>query len=118
MGSLATVVVGVLAIGGAFFVLVSAVGMLRARDALSRVNVMSAATGVGMPWIFLAAWVHDVARNGFDAWHLTQTVLAVLGMVIVSSVASNALARATYRSGAPIDPATHPNHLAEDPGTE
>lgn len=114
MTVLATVVVGVLAVGGALFVLASAVGMLRGRDALTRVNVMSAATGVGMPAIFLAAWVHDLSLHGFHLWTLVRVLVAVLGMVIVSSVASNALGRATYRSGAPIDSATRPNQLAEE----
>lgn len=110
-----TVIVGVLAIGGACFVLLSVLGMLRVPDALSRVNVLSPATGVGLPCIFLAVWVHRLAEDGFDGWALTRTLIAVLAMLMVSSVASNAIARATYRSAAPLSPATHPNELADEP---
>lgn len=115
MGTVHDVVVAVLAIGGALFVLVSAVGMLRTRDALSRVNVMSAATGVGMPAIFTAVWLHDVAEHGLSWTVLIRVVVAVGALIVISSVASNALGRAAYRSGAPIDPATSPNELAQPP---
>lgn len=108
-------VVGALCIVGALFVLASAVGMFRVRDGVSRVNVLSGATGVGMPALVLGVYVHDVAVNGFDVLSLVKAVAAVGGFVVMSSVASNALGRAAYRSGAPLDPATSPNHLAEAP---
>lgn len=112
MDALVTAVVAVLAIGGAFFVLVSAVAMLRVPDALSRVNILSPATGLGMPMIVLAAFTYDLWTHGFDPIDLVKTVVAVLGFVIMSSVASNTLGRSAYRSGAPVDPATSPNELA------
>lgn len=111
-----TVVVGVLCLVGALFVLVSAVAMLKARDGLSRINVLSAATGLGLPLIVVGAFVHDVRANGFDWVDLVKAVVAVLGFIIMSSVASNNLGRAAYRSGAPVDPATRPNELADEPG--
>jgi len=43
---------------------------------------------------------------------LIKLILAVLASLIVSSVASNTLGRAAYRSGAPVDPKTEPNELA------
>lgn len=110
-----TVLVGVLCLTGAAFVLVSAVAMLKARDGLSRINVLSAATGLGLPLIVVGAFVEDVRSHGFDWLDLVKVVIAVLGFVIMSSVASNNLGRAAYRSGAPVDPATHPNELAEEP---
>jgi len=36
----------------------------------------------------------------------------------MSSVGSNNLGRAAYRSGAPVDPRTRPNELAEEPAPE
>lgn len=109
------VLTGVLAIGGALFVLVSAVSMLRVRDGVSRVNVLSPATGLGLPMIVLAAYVNDVWDNGFDLLDLIKALVAILGFVILSSVASNALARSAYRTGAPLDPDLSPNELAEPP---
>ncbi|CAN5721487.1 hypothetical protein BH24ACT8_BH24ACT8_21650 [soil metagenome] len=112
------VVVGFLAIGGALAVLVSAVGMLRTKDAVTRVNVLSPATGLGLPMLVLAAIVHYTYEFGLDWMELLKALLAVVGFIIVSSLASNTLGRAAYRSGAPVDPATEPNDLAtEPPGT-
>ncbi|OLT18108.1 cation:proton antiporter [Serinicoccus sp. CNJ-927] len=106
------VVVGVLCIGGALFVLTSALAMLRARDGLSRINVLSGATGMGIPWMVTGVYVHHVWTHGFDVVDLIKLLVAIAGFIIMSSVASNALGRAAYRSGAPLDPATEPNDLA------
>lgn len=111
-----TIAVGLLCLTGAAFVLVSAVAMVKARDGLSRINVLSAATGLGMPLIVVGAFVEDVRGNGFDWLDLVKAAIAVLGFIIMSSVGSNNLGRAAYRSGAPVDPSTRPNELAEPPG--
>lgn len=113
---LVTLVVGALCIGGAVYVLSSAVAMHRVHDGVSRVNVLSGATGIGMPFLALGVYVHDVAVNGFDVITLIKALVAVAGFIILSSLASNALGRAAYRSGAPLDPDTSPNELAEASG--
>lgn len=108
------VLVGLLCLLGAFFVLVSGIGMFKARDGLSRVNVLSAATGLGMPLLAVGIYLRTVQVEGFLWLDLVKLVIAVLGFIIMSSVASNALTRAAYRSGAPLDPHTSPNALADD----
>ncbi len=113
MDTALTIIVGVLAIGGALCVLISAVAMLRVGDALSRINVLSPATGLGLPAIVLAAYLNHVSEVGMDWIDLIKTLVAIAGFIIMSSVASNTLGRATYRSGAPINPDTVPNELAE-----
>ena len=55
-----TVLVGVFGIGGCLIVLGSSIAMFRARDALSRINVFSPVTGLGMPMILVAAYVHSL----------------------------------------------------------
>lgn len=112
MSAVLTVVTGVLCIGGAIFVLLSAIAMLRSRDGLSRINVLSGATGMGLPWIATGVYIEHVQTHGFDVVTLLKLLVAIAGFVIMSSVASNALGRAAYRSGAPLDPATEPNELA------
>ncbi len=112
MSVIITTIVGFLAIGGALCVLVSAVAMLRVEDALSRINVLSPATGLGVPAIVLAAYLNHVNEVGMDWIDLVKAAVAIAGFIIMSSVASNTLGRATYRSGAPIDPDTNPNELA------
>lgn len=108
-----TVMIGVLAIGGALCVLASAMAMLRVEDALSRINVLSPATGLGLPAILVAAYLNHLTEVGHDWIDLIKVLVAIAGFVIMSSVASNTLGRATYRSGAPINPQTSPNELAD-----
>lgn len=108
-------VIGVLAIAGALLVLVSAVSMLREKDALSRINVWSPATGMGLPLIVIAAWLHELGSTGFSWTGALQTLVTLAALLIVSSVASNVLARAAYLSGAPVTPDTDPQDLAREP---
>jgi multicomponent Na+:H+ antiporter subunit G len=108
------VLVGILCITGALFVLVSGLGMFKARDGMSRVNVLSAATGVGMPLLAVGVYLRTLQTEGFLWLDLVRLIIAILGFIIMSSVASNALTRGAYRSGAPIDPMTSPNALADD----
>lgn len=111
-----SVLSAVLLLGGAFWMLTSALSMFNARDALSRINVLSPATGLGLPMIVVGAFLEHLRLDGFDAAVLIKTLATVLALIIVSSVASNVLARAAYLSGAPVDPRTAPQDLARAPG--
>lgn len=110
------IVIGALAIGGALLLLTSAIAMMRERDALSRINVLSPATGMGLPMIVLAGYVHKVALRGFSLTGLLTLLVTLAALLIVSSVASNILARSAYLAGTPVDPATHPQDLARPHG--
>ncbi|GAA1132795.1 cation:proton antiporter [Citricoccus alkalitolerans] len=101
-------------LGGALFVLLSAAAMLRAKDALQMMNVFSSATGMGLPLAVIGVFVHLTGRDGFEWWTLLVSLMTIAALVIVSSMASNTLARAAYQSGAPLDPATRPQDLAGD----
>lgn len=109
------VVTATLVTAGAFLVLVSAVAMHRQRDALSRINVLSPATGLGLPLIVIGAFVHRWATTGFSPGDALKTAVTVGALLVVSSVASNILARAAYLSGARVHPDTRPQELAEEP---
>lgn len=109
------VLIGGLLVLGALVVLASAVAMMWARDALTRINVFSPATGLGLPLIVVGAYGHELAVAGFTAWGLFQMLLTILALIVVSSVGSNTLARAAYASGSPVDPRTTPQDLARDP---
>ncbi|WP_209325161.1 cation:proton antiporter [Brevibacterium renqingii] len=113
--TLATVLVGIFGITGSLLLLSSALAMFRVRDSLSRINVFSPATGLGMPLIVVAAYVFDLHASGFDWVSLLMAVVAVLCLIIVSSVASNTLARSAVLSGQPVFRKTSPNRLAQPP---
>src|SRR5699024_69684 len=113
--TLATVVVGLFGITGSLLRLSSVLVMFRVRDCLSRINVCCAAAGVGMPRIVAADYVFDLHSSGFGWGSLIMAVVAVMCLIIVSSVASNTLARSAMLSGQPVSGKTSPNRLAQPP---
>ncbi|MDN5585363.1 MAG: monovalent cation/H(+) antiporter subunit G [Brevibacterium sp.] len=113
--AVAITLVGVFGIVGSLLMLFSAIAMFRVRDALSRINVFSPATGLGMPLIVAAAYVYDLHAEGFRWGSLLMAVVAVACLIIVSSVGSNTLARASVLSGQPVYRKTVPNRLASPP---
>lgn len=115
MNPVVQVMVGVLAIGGALLVLTSSLLMLRERDAYVRINCLSPATGMGLPLIVLAAYLDEFATAGVTLVAVIQMIVTLVALLVVSSVATNVLARAAYLSGAPVHPDTHPQELAERP---
>ncbi|WP_312717496.1 monovalent cation/H(+) antiporter subunit G [Mobilicoccus sp.] len=112
---LADAVAGTLIVVGSVSVLLAAVAMIRVRDAIMRVNVLSPVTAFGVPLIVLGEYVSTSAHNGATLWGLMRLFITLVALLVVSSLASNALARAAVLSGARIDPATSPNDLAEEP---
>jgi multicomponent Na+:H+ antiporter subunit G len=107
------VVVGLLVVAGSLFFLVTAVAMLRSRDAVSRVNSLSPATGMGLPLIIAGAFIHETVEEGWSTFMLIKALLSVASSLVVSSVASNVLGRAAYRSQQTSDPATRADALAD-----
>ncbi|MBW3086896.1 Na(+)/H(+) antiporter subunit G [Austwickia sp. TVS 96-490-7B] len=105
----------VLVVLGALIMVISAIAMVRERDAFSRINVLSPATGLGLPLIVLAGYLNRVLVAGFSAIDLIKVIATIGALLVVSSLASNVLARAAYLSGAPVDPRTSPQDLAEQP---
>lgn len=109
------ILIAVLVLAGAIFVLVTGVTMFRARDALGRINVLGPATAIGVPCLVTAHWLQNLLTDGFSLWALIRAIITILALLVVSSVASNVLARATYLTGTPTDPQTSPNDLVDDP---
>lgn len=107
------ILVGVLCIAGALCFLLSAASMLRVKDAISRVNVLSISTGVGMPLLIIAAMLDTFSQRGFHWFSLVEAVLAIVATLVGTSIASVTLARAIYRSSSPLDPRTAYDDLAK-----
>ncbi|WP_349828884.1 cation:proton antiporter [Brevibacterium litoralis] len=110
---LANIVTALGVLSGGLVMLACAVAMFRAPDALSRINVFSPATGLGMPLVVVGVYAHTFVTDGFGLTRLVMAVVAVLSLIIVSSVATNVLSRSVYVSGAPVWRGTKPNRLAE-----
>ncbi|HBD22490.1 MAG TPA: cation:proton antiporter, partial [Dietzia sp.] len=94
---IADLVIGVLALLGSLCFLVAAVTMSRAGDALTRINILSVATGLGMMLFIFSAYGHEL-RSGFSWAQLLMALVALGATVVVTTVASMTLARAAYRA--------------------
>jgi multicomponent Na+:H+ antiporter subunit G len=106
-----SLVAGLLLVTGSLFFLVTAVGMLRAHDAISRVNNLSPATGAGLPFIILGAALHELSQGELSVLDGVKAVVAVAASLVVSSIGSNMLGRAAYRSQEVLDPRTVSNAM-------
>lgn len=106
---------------GSLFFLLSAVGVLRSGDAVSRVNNLSPAMGVGLPLIILGAALVRAADGDLTVGDALMALVAIGGSLVVSSVASNLLGRAAYRAQDALDPRTLGDALAgtqDGPGSD
>lgn len=105
-------------LGGATLLLVSALAMFRAKDALSRINVFSPATGMGMPLVLVGCYTYTLQHEGFSVYRLLIAIVGFFALIIVSSIASNTLSRSTVLSGSPVHRYTRPNRLAHAQGED
>ena len=84
-----------LALLGAMFVLISAVGVNRFDDVLARLHALSKASTLGVLLIFTGAAVNLRSLND-----ITSVVLAGVLHLLASPPASSMISRAAYLSGA------------------
>lgn len=82
----------VLAVIGVFFMVVSAVGILRLPDIYLRMHAAGKSATLGVTAILLAAGLH------FGSWELFRMVLLVALFYVTAPVATTTMARATYRT--------------------
>ncbi|AWT25266.1 MULTISPECIES: Na+/H+ antiporter subunit G [Corynebacterium] len=104
------VVVGLLAVAGSLFILVSAVAMYLAPDALSQVNMLGPAMGMGLPLLIIAHLVNSWLTEGFALGQLLEAVGAIGALLIVQAVGSWVMGRALH--------ATHWDHTVPLSGGE
>jgi multicomponent Na+:H+ antiporter subunit G len=84
----------VLALVGAFLILVSATGVARFADVLNRLHALAKASTLGIVLIFTGA-----AINLRDLNDITSVVLAGVLHLLASPPASNMISRAAYLAG-------------------
>lgn len=99
---------GVLMLAGAAFVFLAAVGILRLPDVFTRMSASAKAVTFGMLCLLAAAVVrfHDLSIT-------TRAFLVILLFFLKSPVASHMLARAAYRTGAPLWKRTIVDEMAQ-----
>ena len=109
------VFIGGFTVLGALLILSVSIRQFTTYDAVSRVNALGSLTAPGIPLIAIGAFLGWTWQEDFSVVLLLKTLVTIVAAMFVSSVATNVLARAAYMSGAPTDPNTSPNDLAEEP---
>ncbi|WP_462398444.1 Na+/H+ antiporter subunit G [Corynebacterium falsenii] len=98
----AVILTGALAITGSIFIFVTARAMYLAPDALSQVNMVGPAVGLGLPLLIAANLEYSFATEGFVLGYLIRAIVAITALLVVSSVGSSVMGRALH--------ATHWDH--------
>ncbi|MBC6794927.1 Na+/H+ antiporter subunit G [Corynebacterium macclintockiae] len=101
-GWLGAITAGVLAILGAVFIFVSARAMYLAPDALSQVNMVGPAIGVGLPLLISANLVYSWSTEGFILGELIRAIVAITALLVIGATGSYVMGRALH--------ATHWDH--------
>ncbi|WP_298074192.1 Na+/H+ antiporter subunit G [uncultured Corynebacterium sp.] len=101
-GWLGAITAGVLAILGALFIFVSARAMYLAPDAISQVNMVGPAVGVGLPLLISANLVYSWSTEGFVLGELIRAIVAITALLVIGAVGSYVMGRALH--------ATHWDH--------
>lgn len=91
---------------GAALILLASVGVLRFPDVLTRTNAAAKATGLGLAVLLLGVAVEVGTARGW-----TVLGLAILLQLVTTPVSGHVLARAAYRSGAPLWEGTRSDDL-------
>ena len=71
-----------------FLVLATTIALWRAPDALTRANVMGPTTGVAVPLLLIAKMLYDAAAGNATPNDIVRGILAIIGLLIVASVAA------------------------------
>ncbi|HHY08025.1 MAG TPA: hypothetical protein GX530_05795 [Corynebacteriales bacterium] len=100
------ILIGVIVLTGAILIFDTGIAMNRARDSITRVNMVSPAVYVGFPLVVLGLLLTDFGLNGFNWVHLLEFILLILGLPVASAMGSMQLGRAMMLTQTRVDPRT------------
>jgi multicomponent Na+:H+ antiporter subunit G len=98
-----------LASGGVFFMIVSAIGILRLPDVLTRMHAFGKAATLGIIGVLLSVSVYFYEEHGI----FFRMILLVILFFITSPIAATAMGRAAYRRSRIEDLALVHDEMAE-----
>lgn len=91
--TLVNLIVVLLAAVGTFFLLVSAVGILRLPDVLTRMHAAGIAATLGITCLLLATGLHFLAEG-----QMLRMVALIILFFVTAPIATTTMARAAYRT--------------------
>ncbi|OYQ34187.1 hypothetical protein CHU95_12075 [Niveispirillum lacus] len=97
MADLIQALIGILAVGGAVFCLIAAIGVVRLPDALTRMHASSKAGTLGCGLILLSV---ALFFPGIDV--VARAAAAILFLLLTTPVSAHMIGRAIYATGAPL----------------
>lgn len=89
-----TVLLAVTVIGGSLYLLGSIIAMWRSRDALSRLNQLSAGITVGVPALVVGNAILEFGQGSLTWGKALTGLLAIAALLVVATIASEVLGRA------------------------
>lgn len=93
-----TVLIDVCLILGVFFVFAGVVGIIRMPDVFCRLQSSTNIVTMGGIFILLAAIIYGIAERNIN--FVVKAVIMCIFLVLTNPVASHAMAKAAYKSGA------------------
>lgn len=103
------ILISICLLSGAFFILLSAVGILRMPDLYMRISAATKATTLGVGLIVLGTALF------FGTLPIvSKSLLVIVFIFLTAPVAGQILARAGFLSGSPLWPGTHINEYKQE----
>lgn len=100
------ILIGAIVLSGAILIFDTGIAMNRARDSITRVNMVSPAIYVGFPLVALGLLITDSVMHGFSWVHFLEFMLVALGAPVGSAMGSMHLGRAMMLTQTRVDPRT------------
>jgi len=104
--------VAAFALIGAFFSLVTALGLIRLPDLYTRAHAASKSATLGVMSILISVIIYFVAEDGFFS---SRVVLGILFVLITAPIGGHLIARAAYYSDVPLWKGSVQDDLAKNP---
>ncbi|WP_295624713.1 monovalent cation/H(+) antiporter subunit G [uncultured Corynebacterium sp.] len=95
---ISTILFALTVIGGSMYLLGASAAMWRAEDALSRLNQLSAGVLVGVPLLIVGNLILEFDQGTLTVAKVVTSLLAIVALLVVATVASEVLARAVLGS--------------------
>lgn len=104
--------VAAFALIGAFFSLVTALGLIRLPDLYTRAHAASKSATLGVMSILISVIIYFVAEDGLFS---SRVVLGILFVLITAPIGGHLIARAAYYSDVPLWKGSVQDDLAKNP---
>ncbi|MDX1258763.1 monovalent cation/H(+) antiporter subunit G [Exiguobacterium sp. K1] len=104
--------VAAFALIGAFFSLVTALGLIRLPDLYTRAHAASKSATLGVMSILISVIIYFVAEDGFFS---SRVVLGIVFVLITAPIGGHLIARAAYYSDVPLWKGSVQDDLAKNP---